>query len=103
MNQPEASVPHELVESTLRPLWACWRALYADRGKRAPLDLDLPDRRAMLDAKGRILSVPPRARLAPGTLLADYLHPANVAAAKALEMEQEPSPEEHTTELQSLM
>src|SRR3546814_17828499 len=27
MNQPEASGPTELVESALRPLWACWRHL----------------------------------------------------------------------------
>src|SRR3546814_17178730 len=86
MNQPEASVPHELVESTLRPLWACWRALYAAREKRAPLDLDLPERRVMLDEKGRILSVAPRERLDAHKLIEDYMIAANVAAAKALEM-----------------
>ncbi|HEY9554712.1 ribonuclease R family protein, partial [Allosphingosinicella sp.] len=90
MNQPEASVPHELVESTLRPLWACWRALYAAREKRAPLDLDLPERRVMLDEKGRILSVAPRERLDAHKLIEDYMIAANVAAAKALEMKKAP-------------
>src|SRR3546814_15752870 len=90
MNQPEASVPHELVESTLRPLWACWRALYAAREKRAPLDLDLPERRVMLDEKGRILSVAPRERLDAHKLIEDYMIAANVAAAKALEMTKAP-------------
>src|SRR3546814_4072715 len=27
----------------LKPLWDCWRALYAAREKREPLDLDMPD------------------------------------------------------------
>src|SRR3546814_21119760 len=85
MNQPEASVPHELVESTLRPLWACWRALYAAREKRAPLDLDMPERRVMLDEKGRILSVAPRERLDAHKLIEDYMIDAQVPAAKRSE------------------
>jgi ribonuclease R len=56
-------VPPALVESALRPLWACWKTLAAARDRRAPLDLDLPERRVVLDEKGRILSVAPRERL----------------------------------------
>jgi ribonuclease R len=79
-----------LVESTLKPLWACWRALYAARQKRAPLDLDLPERRVELDEKGRILSVAPRERLDAHKLIEDYMIAANVAAAKALESKKAP-------------
>jgi ribonuclease R len=79
-----------LVESTLEPLWACWRALYAAREKRAPLDLDLPERRVVLDEKGRILSVAPRERLDAHKLVEDYMIAANVAAAKALESKKAP-------------
>jgi ribonuclease R len=79
-----------LVESTLKPLWACWRALYAAREKRAPLDLDLPERRVVLDEKGRILSVAPRERLDAHKLIEDYMIAANVAAAKALESKKAP-------------
>ena len=53
----------ELVESALSPLWACWRALFAAREKRGPLELDLPERQVVLDEKGRIASVAPRERL----------------------------------------
>jgi ribonuclease R len=74
-----------LVEMTLRPLWACWRALYAAREKRGPLELELPERRVTLDEKGRILSVAPRERLDAHKLIEDYMIAANVAAAKALE------------------
>jgi ribonuclease R len=90
-SMPEISpVPRELVESTLRPLWACWRAMYAARAKRGPLELDLPERRVMLDEKGRILSVAPRERLDAHKLIEDYMIAANVAAAKALEAKKAP-------------
>ena len=78
-------VDPELVTSTLRPLWACWRALYAAREKRGPLELDLPERRVELNEKGRIMSVAPRERLDAHKLIEDYMIAANVAAAKALE------------------
>jgi ribonuclease R len=88
---PELSpVPCALVESTLRPLWACWRALHAARAKRGPLELDLPERRVMLDEKGRILSVAPRERLDAHKLIEDYMIAANVAAARALEARKAP-------------
>jgi ribonuclease R len=74
----------------LKPLWACWRALYAAREKRGPLELDLPERRVVLDEKGRILSVAPRERLDAHKLIEDYMIAANVAAAKALEAKKAP-------------
>jgi ribonuclease R len=74
----------------LLPLWACWRAMYRARAKRAPLELDLPERRVMLDEKGRILSVAPRERLDAHKLIEDYMIAANVAAAKALEAKMAP-------------
>jgi ribonuclease R len=83
-------IPSALLESTLRPLWACWRALYAARAKRGPLELELPERRVMLDEKGRILSVTPRERLDAHKLIEDYMIAANVAAAKALEAKKAP-------------
>uniref|UniRef100_UPI0015775A79 ribonuclease R family protein n=1 Tax=Sphingomonas bacterium TaxID=1895847 RepID=UPI0015775A79 len=78
-------VPPQLLETALRPLWACWAALAKARDARAPLDLDLPERRVVLDEKGRILSVAPRERLDAHRLIEDYMIAANVAAAKALE------------------
>jgi ribonuclease R len=90
MPEIEGRVPVKLVEKTLKPLWACWRALLAARNKREPLELDLPERRVMLDEKGRILSVAPRERLDAHRLVEDYMIAANVAAAKALERKKAP-------------
>ncbi len=79
------SVPKELVDTALKPLWDCWRALFAARQKRDPLELDLPERRVTLDEKGRITSIAPRERLDAHRLVEDFMIAANVAAAQALE------------------
>ncbi|HMI20747.1 MAG TPA: ribonuclease R [Sphingomonas sp.] len=79
-----------LLEDALKPLWACWAALAKARDKRAPLELDLPERRVILDEKGRIMSVAPRERLDAHRLIEDYMIAANVAAAKALEAKKAP-------------
>ncbi|MFV0625089.1 ribonuclease R family protein [Sphingomonas sp. ac-8] len=84
------AVPSDLVETALLPLWDCWRALYKAREAREPLDLDLPERRIVLDEKGRILSVAPRERLDAHKLIEEYMIAANVAAAKALEAKKAP-------------
>jgi ribonuclease R len=75
---------------SLRHLWACWRALAKARDAREPLDLDLPERRVVLDETGRIMSVAPRERLDAHRLIEDYMIAANVAAAKALEAKKAP-------------
>jgi ribonuclease R len=90
MPELEGRVSRDLVDKALKPLWACWRALLASRNKREPLELDLPERRVMLDEKGRILSVAPRERLDAHRLVEDYMIAANVAAAKALEKKKAP-------------
>jgi len=88
--ESEGPVPRALVDSTLKPLWACWRALARARDKRGPLELDLPERRVVLDEKGHIASVAPRERLDAHRLIEDYMIAANVAAAKALEAKKAP-------------
>ena len=87
---PASAGTTDLVETALKPLWACWRALAKARDRREPLELDLPERRVMLDEKGRILSVAPRERLDAHRLIEDYMIAANVAAAKALEAKKAP-------------
>ena len=86
----EGPVPQEIVEKALKPLWACWRALFAARHKRDPLELDLPERRVVLDEKGRISSIAPRDRLDAHRLVEDFMIAANVAAARALEAKKAP-------------
>ncbi len=86
----DGTLPHPLLDDALRPLWACWALLAKARDARAPLDLDLPERRVVLDEQGRILSVAPRERLDANRLIEDFMIAANVAAAKALEAKKAP-------------
>jgi ribonuclease R len=86
----EDTLPNDLVETTLKPLWACWKALARARERREPLDLDLPERRIQLDEMGRIMSVAPRERLDAHRLVEEFMIAANVAAAKALEAKAAP-------------
>jgi len=90
MPEVEGPVPNALVETALKPLWDCWRALLAARNKREPLELDLPERQVVLDEKGRIESVAPRERLDAHRLVEDFMIAANVAAARALEAKRAP-------------
>jgi ribonuclease R len=86
----DGTKPHDLTDSVLRPLWACWKLLFKAREAREPLDLDLPERRIVLDEAGRIVSVATRERLDAHRLVEDYMIAANVAAAKALEAKKAP-------------
>ncbi|HET7710269.1 MAG TPA: RNB domain-containing ribonuclease [Sphingomicrobium sp.] len=86
----DGPLPRDLVETAIKPLWGCWRALLAARNKREPLELDLPERVVQLDEKGRIMSVAPRDRLDAHRLVEDYMIAANVAAARALEAKKAP-------------
>ncbi|MDP3676861.1 MAG: VacB/RNase II family 3'-5' exoribonuclease [Novosphingobium sp.] len=72
-------------EAQLRNLWACWKALEKARHARDPLELELPERRVVLDAEGKIAEIALRERLDAHRVVEDFMIAANVAAAKALE------------------
>jgi ribonuclease R len=82
--------PNDLTNVALRPLWDCWALLAKARDAREPLDLDLPERRVVLDAAGQITSIAVRERLDAHRLIEDFMIAANVAAAKALEAKKAP-------------
>jgi ribonuclease R len=71
-------------------LYAAFRALLAARTERGTLDLDLPERKIVLDDSGRVLSVAPRPRLDSHRLIEEFMVLANVAAAEELERRHRP-------------
>jgi ribonuclease R len=71
-------------------LRACWKLLAAARHRRDPLELDMPERRVVLDEKGRIAEIAVRERLDAHRVVEDFMIAANVAAAKALESKAAP-------------
>ena len=66
-------------------LYAAFRALIGARQARGTLDLDLPERRVMLDEAGQVTAIVPRPRLDSHKLIEEFMVLANVAAAEALE------------------
>ena len=74
----------------LPALYAAFRALLAARNARGTLDLDLPERRVVLDEAGRVASVAPRPRLDSHRLIEEFMVLANVSAAEELERLHQP-------------
>ncbi|MBX9862969.1 MAG: ribonuclease R [Hyphomicrobium sp.] len=79
-----------LMERALRPLWQAYAALARARDERGPLDLDLPERKILLDAAGRVARVIIPERLDAHRLIEEFMIQANVAAAETLEAAKTP-------------
>ncbi|WP_421859052.1 ribonuclease R [Oricola sp.] len=74
-----------LLEPVLKPLWDAYRCLSKGRQARGPLELDLPERRIILDENGMVDRVVVPARLDAHKLIEECMIQANVAAAETLE------------------
>jgi len=74
----------------LANLWEAWRALADARNARDSLELELPERRVVLNEKGEIAEIAIRERLDAHRVVEDFMIAANVAAAKALEAKTAP-------------
>ncbi|MDK4807261.1 MAG: VacB/RNase II family 3'-5' exoribonuclease [Novosphingobium aromaticivorans] len=83
--EAQARIDEGRAEAHLTDLWGAWRLLEKAREDRDPLALELPERRVVLDEKGRITQVALRERLDAHRVVEDFMIAANVAAAKALE------------------
>jgi ribonuclease R len=91
-----------LFEGVIRPLYAAYDALKQARERRQPLDLDLPERKIVLNDDGKVESVNFRDRLDAHRLIEEFMVLANVCAAETLiakrspllfRVHEEPSPE----------
>jgi ribonuclease R len=78
------------VKKTLADVWAAYQSLTVARNHRSPLDLDLPERRVVLGADGKVASIAYRERLESMKLIEEFMVLANVAAAEALEQARTP-------------
>ncbi len=79
-----------LLEGVLKPLWAAYRAVSQARNSRAPLDLDLPERRVRIGEDGKIASISLRERFDAHRLIEEFMIQANVCAAETLESKRTP-------------
>jgi ribonuclease R len=74
-----------LLEPILKPLYAAYEAIKIERGHRSPLDLDLPERKLILNPDGSLARVIWPERLDAHRLIEEFMILANVAAAETLE------------------
>ncbi|MEM9881223.1 MAG: RNB domain-containing ribonuclease, partial [Pseudomonadota bacterium] len=79
-----------LVKTALQPLLDCYSAMAKARDKRAPLELDLPEKKILLGPDGRVTDIRLRERLTAHRVVEDFMISANVAAAEALEKKAQP-------------
>ncbi len=79
-----------LMDDVINPLYAAYAVLDKARQKRGALDLDLPERRVVIDDKGNMSGVVTRDRLDAHKLIEEFMILANVAAAKAIEDKRDP-------------
>ncbi len=80
-----------LPEGLIGTLYSAYRALLDARTARGTLDLDLPERRVVLNDRGHVAEVTPRPRLDSHRLIEEFMVLANVAAAEELERLREPA------------
>src|SRR5690625_293279 len=97
-----AALAPELMDGAIHPLFAAYRAAARARAERQPLDLDLPERRIVIDEDGHVRDIRFRERLESHRLIEQFMILANVATAEALEarhtpliyrVHEEPTPE----------
>jgi ribonuclease R len=75
---------------SLPHLYGAFQALLQARQARGTIDLDLPERKVVLDDKGRVISVAPQPHLDSHRLIEEFMVLANVAAAEELERLHQP-------------
>lgn len=73
------------IKDAVEHLYAAFRARWKERAKRAPLDLDLPERKIILNRQGEVEKVILRERFDAHRVIEEFMILANVAAAETLE------------------
>ncbi|MGI9525235.1 MAG: ribonuclease R [Hyphomicrobiaceae bacterium] len=78
------------VVSVLNMLWRAFHSIRKARARRAPLDLEIPERKIILDTNGNVERVTQPPRLESHKLVEEFMIQANVAAAETLEKRRTP-------------
>ncbi|MEM7492616.1 MAG: ribonuclease R [Pseudomonadota bacterium] len=75
----------DLLDTVLKPLWGAYGALKEGRERRAPLELELPERKVEIAEDGSVAGIREKARFDAHKLIEEMMIQANVAAAETLE------------------
>lgn len=77
-------------EGVLEPLYGAFNALRKARIKRGALEIDLPEKRVILNEAGDVVEIGVRDRLDAHMLIEEFMVLANVCAAETLEKRHQP-------------
>lgn len=77
-------------DGVLEPLYGAFEALRKARAERGALDIELPEKRVILDEAGNITEIGIRERLDAHMLIEEFMVLANVCAAETLEDRRQP-------------
>ena len=77
-------IPQECI-GTLADLYAFYKILEKARARRAPLEIDMPERRVRVGDDGNVKSIEVKQRFDAHKLVEEFMIQANVAAAQALD------------------
>ena len=80
----------ELLDGVLKPLWATYATMLKGRERREPLEIDVPERRVLLNDDGTVRDVIVPERLDAHRLIEEFMVQANVCAAEMLEAKRVP-------------
>jgi ribonuclease R len=90
-NKPEDQAKAaQAVSGTLTDIFAAYQTLLIARERRAPLEIEVPERRVKVDEKGNVASITVQDRFDAHKLVEEFMIQANVAAAEALDKKQAP-------------
>lgn len=90
MDGNEDATTSPIMDSVIRPLYDAWKLLDKARIKRGALDLDIPERKIVVNEAGEMTGVAVRERLDAHKVIEEFMILANVATATALEEKQAP-------------
>ncbi|EJF76938.1 ribonuclease R [Bartonella birtlesii] len=84
----EKSAP--LIKSVLQPLWQAYECLKIARNRRQPLELEIAEKKIILDQNGGIKNVVSEPHLEAHRLIEEFMIQANIAASETLKEHHQP-------------
>jgi len=79
-----------LLDDVIEPLFGALDALLRARADRGTLDIDVAEKQVIVNERGEVTAIEPRARLDAHRLIEEFMIAANVAAAETLEKREQP-------------
>ena len=74
----------------LRDIYSAYHCIQQARARRAPLEIELPERKVCLNEKGKVTGIKIKERFDAHKLIEEFMIQANVCAAQALEKARQP-------------